>query len=669
MATNRQLFVHYNKTGGMNQSGRPFNLPPEDWHLDFNMRPFEGELRQVPLKKVRQYTIPYSGRTMLELANIATGSGSLLIGLTEDKVKRIVAGNGVNLKEAGTEVTLDIPGTYTRYGRCVFNNQLFFCNESNEVRYTDGTQVVSVGGTCPRGRYVEVWFDHLVVGGPIFPGEDAYNCVAWSHLNEWSNFTPDTDSEADRYVFTEYQREFDVVPGVTGVKKLGNACMVYTASSIFQMRYTGLPRVVRVDPIIQDFGNGFKYSLASVNGRHFFIDSIAKTFVMFTGIGIEIVGTQIAKYFFDSLNPDPFIQQRTWSYVDPRYREIWWVYVSKDSPDEFDRAVVYNYAEKKWFVASVENIHCFAMTVDEGVLTCDQLTGTANNLLGICDKLGGASGEAIRLWGGANERLLVEETSDDTTTDLLNAEVPTLETGDQVFGGIQQVKEICDVALQCNVPNIEVELAKRMNVDDPVAFKKVGVWNPVKKPVLDLEKVADRVFRWRFRPGKKPATTETVFLTGVTNFQLRTEMAATTPVVGFYVTLNLNNPSPHCSYVVAGGSVTNIALMDTVAVVFQKLSGPNLGSYGAGTLKEVFRVFFDQAFLDTAVLAGPDALDLAFEMLSDHYTPDGDDICQLTSSGTSRTLTYRDVADIIVSQSGVHTGASNDPYEVTLSDS
>jgi hypothetical protein len=185
MASSQTKFVHYNKTGGMSRSGRPHNLPPEVWHTCFNMRPFDGKLSQVPLKRVLQYTVPFSGRTLLELANIPTKAGSVLIGLTQDKVKRIEAGSAENLKEDGTEVTLAIPGAYSRYGTCVFNNRLFFVNESNTVRYTDGSTVETIGGTCPRGRFVEVWFDHLVVGGPIFPGEDLREGVAWSNLNDW----------------------------------------------------------------------------------------------------------------------------------------------------------------------------------------------------------------------------------------------------------------------------------------------------------------------------------------------------------------------------------------------------------------------------------------------------------------------------------------------------
>ena len=534
MASTRQQVGHYTKHGGMSRGVRPHLLEEDKWFTDLNMRPFRGTLKQVPLKRVRQYTVPYSGRTMLELCNVPTPNGSILIGLTEDRVKRIYTGNATMLKENGVEVELTRSTTYERFGKTTFNNNLFFVNQHNAVKYTDGVSVKSVGGTCPRGRFVEVWFDHIVVGGPLFGnGEDLYDGIAWSHLNEWSNFTPDTHSEADRYVFTEFQRDFDLVPGVTGLRRMGNACIVYTASSIYQMRYVGLPRVIRVDPVVHDFGNGFKHSIASTNGRQYFIDGIAKTFFSFNGVGVEDVGAPIAQFFFDTLTRDPELQQRTWAYVDFEFGEIWWVYVSRDSGREFDLAVVYSFIEKKWWVASVEDVHCFATSVTEGVVTCDELPGTCDSLNGTCDQLGGESGLPLRLWGGRNERLLQEEAPSNETTELLYQRTPVLETGDSVFGSIQHEKEMDPVAVQSALPRsvgLEVWLSNRANLDDPVEFDKVGMWNPVKGPVVAMEKVSERVFRWRFGPPGRLPVEELVFKNGMPNFTLRTEMLGPTLV-------------------------------------------------------------------------------------------------------------------------------------------
>lgn len=530
MATTRQLFVHYNKTGGMSRSGRPHNLAPEVWHLDFNMRTFDGKLRQLPLKKVRQYVTPHSGSTMMELCNLATKNGCVLVGLTDTKVKRIESGGGINLKEDGTEVTLN--SLSGRYGTCVFNNRLFFVNENNAVKYTDGATVTSIGGTCPKGRYVEVWFDHLIVGGPIFPGEDLVEGVAWSHLNAWSNFTPDTDSEADRYIFTEYQNNTDVVPGVTGLRKLGNRCLVYTASSIYEMKYVGLPRVVRVDPLVQDFGCGLRYSLTGVNGAHYFIDWTAKNFMSFNGEAVKMVGTPIAEYFFATVSELPELQQKTWAYVDQRYREIWWVYASKASNGAYDRAVVFNYAEERWYAASAEDLHCFSTTIDDGSVTIDQLVGTIDRQNGSINQLGGSSGLPVRLWGGPNERIMREETAEDSTEDLLAQELPVLETGDEVFGGIQTVKETDGIAVQSTMdsipPLLEVELSTRENLDDRVVFDRVALWDPTKSPVSTFKKQAGRVIRWRFHPTEHRTFTKVpIYQMGVTGFQMRTNMPNT----------------------------------------------------------------------------------------------------------------------------------------------
>lgn len=692
MSSTKQPFVHYNKLGGMDRSVRPFNLRPEQWFLDFNMRPFKGELRQVPLKRVRQYTIPFSGRTLLEMVSLPTPSGSVLLGLTEDKVKRITNGSAANLKEAGVEVTLNKPASsFRRFGKTVFNNRLFFCNELNAVKYTDGATVTSIVG-APCGRYVELWFDHLVVGAPIFPGEDAYDCVAWSNLEEWGNFTPDTHSEADRYVFTEHQADYGLVAGVTGVRKLGNACVVYTASSIQQMRYVGLPRVVRVDPVVQDFGNGLRYALLSVRGRHYFIDTISQDFVCFTGMGVELIGDAIKRYFFDTLHTDPEMAQRTWGYYDRLWDELWWVYVSNESDRAFDRAVVYNLGTKSWWVASVENVHCFATTIEDGVRTCDELQGTCNGLQGSCDRLGGETGLPVRLWGGENERLMVEETEDDTTTSLLAAPVPVLETGDDVYGGVQQIKEIDSVAVQSKIPHssgLTVELAKRANLDDPVTFDKVGRWNPDKAPVLSIKPAAERVFRWRFRAPDRDTSRVLIYASGVADFTLRVEMPSENvpvtlpvpppevqppptvpPLVGYYVVIQAHNPFSDCShFLTGGGTVNNVTTLDGEPAIVERMSGATGRSFDAGGSVEVFRIFIDEGFLALNTVApGPELqFNPAFSFARDKYSAI-DGVCTFVNN-SSFGYTYLQLLNAVIAQFSTHTGQPDDPFVVSISDS
>lgn len=675
MSTSSQTFVHYNKLGGQNGAVRAFSLAPEEWLLCFNMRPFEGELRQLPLKKVRQYTIPYSGRTMLELVNIPNRAGNVLIGLTEDKVKRVDRNSATNLKEAGIELTLNrSAGRYLRWAKTVFNNNLFFCNELNRVHYTDGATVTSIGGECPKGRHVELWFDHLVVGGPIFnSGEDLYNGVAWSHLEEWGSFSPDTDKEGDRYVFTEYQRDYDVEPGVTGVRKLGNACIVYTASCIYQMRYVGLPRVVRVDPVVQDIGNGFPHSLVSSSSRHYFIDSIGQNFVCFNGMGAELIGTKIAKFFFSDISTNRELAQRTWGYVDHKYREIWWVYVSGASEGPFDRAVVYNYVTKCWFTASVEDVHCFTTILEEGSLTCDQLTGTCDQLQGSCDLLGGASGGQSRLWGGANERILQEEQASDITTNLLSQAPPVLEDGDEVYSGIQQVKETDKVAIQAKMDSgsvLQVEIAARSNVDDPAVFDRVALWEQKNETIPTFDKKSGRVLRWRFRPIERTATKILIFETGVPAFSLRVEMLNTVPAIeGFYLSVVDHNPWSECNTVINSGLVNNTLLLDSLPVRFERTGGPFTGAIDAGGRKEIFRIFFDQAFLDLDTVSPGTELSngvaITFNRTAYHLV---DGVCT-ANVATDMSISYLNLLLTLLSQVSLHTGSVSDPFVFTFSDS
>lgn len=528
MPAARQQVAHFDQFAGMNRNTRPHLLPPQAWRTALGVRIFESNIKQVPPKKVLHYALQSSKETLLNLTSIPTNyeDNAFVVGLTESSVLRVTDVGARKLKKGAADAAMTAPTSgYMRWGTCVYNEWLFFVNELNAVHLTDGAVVKAIGGDAPAGRYVEVFFDHLVVGAPLYKGEKLLHGIRWSHLYDFTNFKPDTHTEADLYICSDYQRDTDASWGVTGLRKMGNECYIYTPHAVFRMQYTGLPRIVRVDPVVTDHGNGLMYGVASIGNLHFFVDIYEKTFFAFNGQSLEDVGLPIKDYFFSDVNSDFALQQRTWCYVNKEFKEVVWVYVSTASSGEFDKAVAFNYREKKWTVRPVENIHSYCGATGLA-RTCKELTGKISDYAGTAGSLGDSGKSVKELWGGANTRVLVEATSTDPTTQLLYVATPSLETGDYIYDSVQNVKEVDSVNVQAAYSackGVEVELSTRKLVDGAVTFEKVGTWTPaLTQERLTFKGRSGKVLRWRFNP--LPDTlpfVKTVRKTGLSTLQLR----------------------------------------------------------------------------------------------------------------------------------------------------
>lgn len=507
MPAARQPISHLARLGGMDRGVRPHTISDDRWRTVEGMRSLETELKQVPAKKVLYYALASSEDTLLSLTALPSGheNNAFVIGLTSASVMCLRKSSARQLLKGATAVVmLKSPSSgYRRWGTAVYNSHLFFVNENNPVHYTDGANVKAVGGDTPSGRYVEVFFDHLVVGCPLYRGEALIDGVRWSHLQKFDKWAPASDSEADAYYCHEYQGEGGEELGVTGIRKIGEVCYIYTPRSLYGMQYVGLPRVVRVTPVVQDYGNGFKYSLVSISRLHFFIDAVERNFYAFDGMAVHEIGQEIKAYFFDDLNATYNLRQRTWGYANQEKKEVTWVYVSKDSAGDFDKSVSFNYKEKRWTVRPVENVHshCGATAVAR---TIRELQMQMSSVSTSVDSLG-ASGDTLpELWGGANTRVMAEVVDTDLTNKVLYLPAPVLETGDFVYGSVQTVKETDSVNVQSSFASangVSVDLATRKLLDEVVTFQNVGLWKPtLPEERLTFKPRRGKVLRWRFSP-------------------------------------------------------------------------------------------------------------------------------------------------------------------------
>ena len=250
----------------------------------------------------------------------------------------------------------------------------------------------------PCGRYTTVFFDHCVVAA--LPS-NRY-AIKWSHLYNYMRWDPASDSEADSRQCTDYQRPDDIVQGVTGLQHYRDRLFIFTPSCIYVMTYTGFPRIVKVDPLVQDYGNGLPYTTAALDDQVVWCDVHHRSFYAWKGQGPENIGGPIADWFFGRLASTSEYAQRTIAVVDRANHEVAWWYVASGSTD-YSEAVVYNWVDGSWCVRDLEGgeqcmgrLYKRAKTITEwsGTLI-DALTGTCDQLEQSADSLGAVYGTNV----------------------------------------------------------------------------------------------------------------------------------------------------------------------------------------------------------------------------------------------------------------------------------
>jgi len=347
----------------------------------------------------------------------------------------------------------------------------------------------------PSARYVVTFFDHVVLGAPT----DNIDVVRWSHLYDFGRWDEDSDSEADSYTCTEYQRNDAYVRGVTGLVQWKNMCLVFTADAIYMLRYTGLPRVVRGDPLVTGFGNGLLYAVAELDDSQAFVDMRHEDFIALRGGRLEPFGHGIRDYFFNDLHADWEQRQLTYSFVDRRFGEVGWVYVSVDgSPGVYDKAVVFNYGTRTWSVRTIANLHGFSLG-GRRAKACSEVTGTCDQYVQSVQVVGASSDSEVALYG-ANSSLVGEAGASVPDGELLAQDTPELQSGDITYGTSQEVKSVSAVGLHSNA-STDVALSARKYVDSAVTFGGGGTWSEsLTTEHLTFTPVADKLIRYRFRP-------------------------------------------------------------------------------------------------------------------------------------------------------------------------
>lgn len=518
--TTKQSILRPAQYGGVETSAKPHLVSAEQWLTGTNVEFFNGAT-QVARKSLNQNLRANTDAEVVLLAAVAKRfSRAQLIAMTQEQIFTSQVGSGTNtgieVKRRGNILRFNVDGEYRRWGTTMYNGHLYFINELNQLRYTDGTEVYSLntGESIPSGRYVENFYDHMVVGYPSVGGHTYPTRVMMSHLYDFGKWAPDATKEADYFDVEEWCRHDLPVYGITGLRKSGNLCMVYTPSAIIGLQYVGLPKVLQFNSVVEDCGCGLPWSLVTLGGRHYFFNIMDMNFYCFNGSGIQPIGNSIQTWLLSKLPTDVKKLSKMWGYVDHAYNKIVWVFESASGNGKMDAYVAFNYRTEKWGHGYCENIHSFL----PGMYMSKKFGQGSGTIASQSQSIRDAGESAVtfsRLYGTNNCNLLQDLALTEAVTTAVDCPVPVLETGDLVYGSLDKIKEVDSIVIHATRVNpslgIKVEYSVRDNLEAAVSWTEIAQrWTPsLPEKRLSFPRVAGRVFRFRFTPVAETTTTTT----------------------------------------------------------------------------------------------------------------------------------------------------------------
>jgi hypothetical protein len=495
MASTKKFIPRDKMLGGM--SSLPAHLIGDQrWYRAFNVRFDRGTCKQIPRKVLVNNLLQNSKYTTLALLTIPTGIRGTenVLALTERTAYRFNYSS--DWEPMSGIVPFNVAPTYQRWATVFWNGRWYFTNTANHVHYTNGDWIEANGEEPqPAGKYMAVFFDHLVVAHCGFGGNMDTKRFRWSALNRFGLWDPKRSNEADYY---------DILEGseINGMAVLGDAMYVYSDAGITVVEYKGLPTIM-YSRFVPTVSPTLTNSLVDCRGQHYFIDIVEKDFFMFNGELPQAIGDQIADFFFTDIHTAETLRQKTWGYYDIDAQEVVWVYVSKASLGDFDRCVIYNKRTKAWSFGSVENVHSFCPAV-KTFRAVNQLPGTVLDLgTTPVSSLGVLAKSWPKLWGSAYSSILREADPSDPELTLLPQALPYLETGDMIYKDVQTMHEIDTLAVQAkSSTGIQVQISTRNQLSDPVEWVNVKqIWRgDEKEGRLSVPRNAGRIYRYRFNP-------------------------------------------------------------------------------------------------------------------------------------------------------------------------
>lgn len=187
--------------------------------------------------------------------------------------------------------------------------------------------------TLPAGRYGVCANSHMMFANISTPSGKYPSRIQWSDLYNPTNFTIDTDSEADYFDLEEADGE------CTGLSYQRGNVIAYSREQIWQGSYSS--GKFTFQPLYSGIGNVYHYANVRVKEIDFFIadDGI----YLLDGLQLKSIGDPIWNFFQNDIVND--LNTPVVGAVDSKNYEVFWTYTNTLSAQW---QIVYNYKEDKW---------------------------------------------------------------------------------------------------------------------------------------------------------------------------------------------------------------------------------------------------------------------------------------------------------------------------------
>jgi hypothetical protein len=225
-----------------------------------------------------------------------------------------------------------------------FNGGLFYWDTSDGL--TSLATTTEVSGAPTKSRFMLVSGDdrHVICFGTettIGTTSTQDNMfIRWSDQESTSDWTPTATNTAGSF------RLVDGNQINTAVRSRG-AVMIWTDTALYSMQFIGAPLTFGFKQIGSNCGAVGINAAVDVSGNSYWMSN--DSFFVYDG-AVKKIPCSVEDYVFDDINQNA--KQDVYCAANSNYNEVMWFYASANS-DQIDRMVIYNYAEKLWYIGTL----------------------------------------------------------------------------------------------------------------------------------------------------------------------------------------------------------------------------------------------------------------------------------------------------------------------------
>jgi hypothetical protein len=276
--------------------------------------------------------VDYSQAASEDLTGVFTGDSGAVSALFAGGATKLFRMNATTYAMADVSAS----GGYSagsRWRFCQFGNNVIATNGNNNPQsfvLGSSSAFADLGGSPPVAEFVTVVRDFVVLGKVSnYP-----NRVQWSDINNETNWTSSTSSQADIQDIPDGGE----VRGITG----GEFGLILMDKSIVRMSYIGAPLFFQFDTISRNRGCFEPGSVVSYGTQTYFLSDDG--FYVSNGQSVQAIGAEkIDRWFFDNAAPDTFGTMTAG--IDPLRNIVVWAF---DNVAGGRSLLIFNWQLNRW---------------------------------------------------------------------------------------------------------------------------------------------------------------------------------------------------------------------------------------------------------------------------------------------------------------------------------